>query len=76
MTLDKIKLEDCVTISNINGDNLLKRRLLDLGFIPETLIKCVLISPFKDPKAYKIAGNIIALRNIDAANIEVSYANN
>ena len=44
-----------------------------MGFIPGEEVKCVLISPFKDPKAYKIAGNVIALRSIDARNVEVTY---
>ena len=76
ITLDKLKLNEEVIIKKINAQNNLRRRLLDLGFIPENKIKCVLISPFKDPKAYEINNNIIALRNIDAKNIEVSYERN
>lgn len=75
MTLDKINVGDIVLINHIDGDNSLKRRLLDLGFVPNSLVKCVLVSPFKDPKAYKIAGNVIALRNSDAKNIGVCYEN-
>ncbi len=71
MRLDNINLNDYVTIINVFGDTSIKRRLLDLGFIPGEEVKCVLISPFKDPKAYQVHGNVIALRNIDAHNIEV-----
>lgn len=73
-TLDKILLNEEVIIKKINSEGILKRRFLDLGFLPQTYIKCVLISPFKDPKAYQINGSVIALRNIDAQNIEVEYA--
>lgn len=76
MTLDKLNVGDIFTINYINGDNSLKRRLLDLGFIPSAIVKCVLISPFGDPKAYKIAGNIIALRNNDAKNVGVCCDDN
>lgn len=68
-SLDETNLNEKVTILKINGNSSLKRRLLDLGFLPKTEIECVLISPFKDPKAYKINGNIIAIRNVDAKNV-------
>ena len=55
------------------GKEDIKRRFLDLGFIPGEVTKCVLISPFKDPKAYLINNNIIAIRDVDARNIEVLY---
>ena len=74
ITLDKIGVNDHVIIKHVGGDLSLKRRLLDLGFIPGEMIECVLISPFHDPKAYLIHSNVIALRNVDARNIEVSYA--
>lgn len=75
MTLDAISLNKEVVVEKVR-DSSLKRRLLDLGFIPNNKVKCVLISPFKDPKAYKINNNIIALRNKDAKNIEVNDENN
>ncbi len=73
MTLDHCGFNEEVSVLKVNGEDQLKRRFLDLGFIPGAKIKCVLISPFKDPKAYKINGNIIALRDIDAKYIEVAY---
>ena len=71
MTLDELNLNDCVTIIGVNGKLTIKRRLLDLGFIPGEEVKCVLVSPFHDPKAYLVHGNVIALRGIDAKNVEV-----
>lgn len=72
-TLDYTDLNKTVVVNKISGEESLKRRLLDLGFIPGTPVKCMLISPFKDPKAYFINGNLIALRNNDAKFIEVYY---
>ena len=71
MTLDELNLNDHVTIFHVEGDPLMKRRLLDLGFIPGEEVKCVLISPFHDPKAYQVHGNVIALRKVDARCVEV-----
>lgn len=75
-TLDNVLLNECVIIKKINGEYELKRRFLDLGFLPNSIIECVLVSPFKDPKAYQINGSVIAIRNNDAKNIEVEYAGN
>lgn len=71
MLLSELKLNEKGIISCVNGDNSLKRRFLDLGFLPGEIVKCVLISPFRDPKAYKINNNIIAIRNSDAEFLEV-----
>ena len=73
ITVDMIDLENEVIIKNIKGEDKMRRRFYDLGFLPKNKVKCVLVSPFKDPKAYKINENIIAIRNIDAKNIEVTY---
>ncbi len=70
MTLDKMMLNEEMTVKKVTGKDSIKRRFLDLGFIPGIKVKCVLISPFKDPKAYKVSGNIIAVRNNDAKYIE------
>lgn len=43
-----------------------RRRLLDLGFVPGTKVSIGLISPMKDPKAYRLRSTDIALRNEQA----------
>jgi len=72
-TLDNCIKDKVMLVAKVKGEEVLKRRFLDLGFIPGEKIECVLISPFHDPKAYLVNGNIIALRNKDARNIEVTY---
>lgn len=70
-SLDKCQLGDKVIIKNINAGNLIKRRLLDIGLIPGTIIKVVLKSPSGDPFAFDIRGSLIAIRKEDTKNIEV-----
>ncbi len=72
MSLDQIKLNEEVVITELLSHPM-RRRLLDLGFIPGEEVKCVLISPFHDPKAYLINGGMIALRNTDARGVMVKY---
>ncbi|MGM1050253.1 MAG: FeoA family protein [Bacillota bacterium] len=40
----------------------LKRRLLDLGFVQDSVIEVLRASPLGDPTSYRVAGTVIALR--------------
>lgn len=55
----------------LTGD--MRRRLLDLGFIPGTKVQCLYRSPLGDPTAYFVRGTVIALRQEDAGQIIVSF---
>lgn len=59
-------------IKRIAVDCDIKRRLLDIGLIENTVIECVGQSPFGDPKAYCVRGAIIALRSEDCKKISVA----
>ena len=49
----------------------MRRRILDLGFIHDTIIEPIMKSPAGDPIAYKIRGTVIALRSEEASKILV-----
>lgn len=71
-TLDTLAVGEqarIVTLQNLGG---MRRRLLDIGFITGTLITCVGQSPSKDPRAYRVRGAVIAIRNADAAKIWIT----
>ena len=46
-----------------------RRRLLDLGVVPGTRIRCEFASPFGTPRSYDIRGALIALRDHQAERI-------
>ena len=48
------------------------RRLGDLGFTPGERVECVMSSPLGSMRAYLVRGAVIALRQCDAARVEVS----
>ncbi len=48
-----------------------RRRLLDLGLSPGTVVEARLRSPLGDPIAYIVRGTVIALRREQAEAIEV-----
>ncbi len=48
-----------------------RRRLLDLGLLPGTLVEAKMASPSGDPMAYGVRGALIALRRSQAERIHV-----
>ena len=51
-----------------------RRRLLDLGFVPGTLVSVELTSPSGEPTAYRVRETLIALHHEQAALIQVEPA--
>ena len=49
-----------------------RKRLMDLGFVPGTMVEVAISSPFRDPTAYRVKGGLIALRKIQASKINIS----
>ena len=72
ISLNELNIKKKGVIKEITCDDNIKRRLLDLGLIEGTNIELVLVSPFKDPKAYEVRGTTIALREEDAKKIYIS----
>lgn len=52
-------------------NGLTRRRLLDLGVTPGTVIEREFTSPFGEPTAYRVRGALIALRASQASEIEI-----
>jgi DtxR family Mn-dependent transcriptional regulator len=50
-----------------------RRRLLDLGILPGTLVEAEMTSPSGDPTAYRIRGAVIALRREQAKHIYITH---
>ena len=72
MLLSDMKPGDRCIIENINIDNSIKRRLLDLGIVKGTLVECLYESMFKSPVAYLVRDTVIAIRKKDSCNIQVN----
>ncbi|MDM5187170.1 FeoA family protein [Bacillus sp. DX4.1] len=58
-----------VQIEMIHLEGTMKRRLLDLGFIPGATIKVLQKSPLGDPIAYQVSNTTIALRSEESSLI-------
>ncbi|MBE6776638.1 MAG: ferrous iron transport protein A [Ruminococcaceae bacterium] len=64
------KGQKCIIYEPQAPENI-NRRLMDIGLVDNTVVECVEISPFGDPKAFLIRGAVIALRKDESQNITV-----
>jgi len=54
------------------AEGALRRRLLDLGVVADSVIEVIRVSPAGDPTAYLIRGSLIGLRKKEAHAIIVN----
>ncbi|MBE6885214.1 MAG: ferrous iron transport protein A [Ruminococcaceae bacterium] len=73
LTLDKLPLRKKAVILAIDGDNPLRRRLLDMGLTPGTTVTMLRTAPLGDPLALSLRGYKLALRRADAACISILF---
>ena len=69
--LSQLPLNQNGRIENVECNEGIKRRLLDMGLVKGTEITPILISPSGDPRAFLVRGTIIAIREEDAKNIKI-----
>ena len=70
--LSDIRSKDDVTIIDVQGNNSLKQRLQEIGFVPGTIISLFSRIALGGPLACHCRGAKIALRRKDAESILVS----
>lgn len=72
LSLAELTVGGTGTISSVELNGLLRRRVLDLGMLPGTKVQCIRRSPAGDPIAFRVRNTTIALRSDDASLIKVS----
>ncbi len=70
-TLDTLDVGEIGYVESIETEGSMRRRFLDIGLTLGCKVKCVLMSPSKNPIAYLIRGAIIAIRKEDAKSIVI-----
>ena len=71
MSVENTKIGEKVIIKKVLNDNSIKRRLLDIGLTPGTIVERVLENFHGNLVAYMIRGALIAIRNEDAEKVMV-----
>lgn len=57
------------TVRRLQNTGSIRRRLLDIGLVENTIVEYIGTGPFGDPCAFLIRGAVIALREEDAKKI-------
>ena len=74
-TLDKLEIGQSAVIKAVNGEGSRRQHFLDMGVIPDAVIKLVKYAPLGDPMEVMIHGYSLTLRKADATLIEVEPGN-
>ncbi|MFT3983866.1 MAG: FeoA family protein [Lachnospiraceae bacterium] len=72
ITLNKLPIGKKASVTALNSDGTIRRRMLDLGIIDGTEIETLYKSPSGNPVAYLIRGAVIALRSDVSEKITVT----
>ena len=75
MTLDQLGVGEKAMITKLSCAGANRRRLMDLGLLPQTRVQTELISPMGDPIAYRVRETLVALRREQANQIEIKPLN-
>ncbi|MFZ7945363.1 FeoA family protein [Neobacillus sp. 19] len=59
-----------IKITSLHLDGVMRRRLLDLGFVKGAMVEVVRKSPLGDPIAFRVSQTTIALRKEESSRIE------
>ncbi len=70
-TLSMLAAGQRAEVVSLRVSGAMRRRLLDIGLIENTVVTCLGRSPLGDPSAYLIRGAVIALRAEDGRDILV-----
>jgi ferrous iron transport protein A len=71
ITLNALPIGKKGRVKILTSDGLVRRRMLDLGLVSDTVVEALQKSPSGDPVAYMIRGAVIALRSEEASKILV-----
>ena len=69
--LDELLPGEQGRVVTVGGQGALRRRLLDMGITPRTLVTVEKIAPMGDPMELRLRGYGLSLRKQDAHEIEV-----
>lgn len=71
-TLDRLKMGRKGVISSVGGEGALRRRLLDMGLTPNTVVMVRKVAPLGDPIELHLRNYELTIRQEDASKIEVT----
>ena len=74
-TLDQLEIGQSARILAVNGEGARRQHFLDMGLIPDAIVKLVKYAPLGDPMEISVHGYALTLRKADATLIKVELCN-
>lgn len=71
MTLDQCKCNETVLITRLIGHSAFRRRLLEIGLVPDTEVTVLKVAPFHDPIEIFFKNSRCILSKKEASLIEI-----
>ena len=72
-TLDRLRAGESALVVSVNAERVLRRRLLEMGLLPNTPVRVVRRAPLGDPIQLLVRGYALSIRKREAAGVIVSY---
>lgn len=70
ISLDNSAKGNVIKITSLYLEGVMRRRLLDLGFVVGAIVEVIRKSPLGDPIAFRVSQTTIALRKEESSQIE------
>jgi Fe2+ transport system protein FeoA len=72
-TLDRLERSSEAVVTGLECSPILRRRLLEAGFVTGSRVRFLMATPFGDPLVFSLRGASIALRRNEARCVQVRY---
>jgi Fe2+ transport system protein FeoA len=59
-------------VASLIGPDAVRRRLLEIGFVPGSMVRFEMATPFGDPLVFSLRGSKIALRRSEACCVRLA----
>ena len=71
-TLAQVEIGAEAKVLSVDGENIISRRLMEMGVVPGVFVKVIKTAPFGSPMEIRVKGYHLALRKSEAEIIEVA----
>ena len=71
MRLSELRLGDAGRVVTVSGDDDVSVRLMEMGLIPETVVRLIGRAPLGDPLELELRGYRLSVRASEAQRVEV-----
>ncbi|MGH9949779.1 MAG: FeoA family protein, partial [Pyrinomonadaceae bacterium] len=71
MTLKELPIGATASVKNVQDSGDISKRLMEMGVVPGVSVRVVKTAPFGDPMEIRLLGYNLAIRQKEAASVEI-----